>query len=206
MAYRSYGSVLVAWRLYPRHAAWLMGVMIFLACLPLYIHWRLPAPAAHDPVYLAPLAGACITGKVLSYPQHKQLKSTFTLQTESVNDDYVSGQIYVVLRGRLDANLRPGSLVRLIGDLKAIPRTGYGDYLRRRHLFAQLEAMEVSILRAGRDSWWFARLTRAHLGSPDDELRLSLVLGERHTPCRSRRVPSSARPGYRMPSPPAAST
>jgi competence protein ComEC len=176
----------------PRLPVWIAAGCI-AALAVTHLQLRIPQPGANDISLLVPQLedAAMVRGKILEMPRlNRKQKVRFLLKAETVNQEAVSGKLYVTLPLLQGTGLAPNQSVEIVGNLyepQAPDNPGGFDfqaYLARQGAFAGLSGSLAKEPTQPPWGWWQLRqrIVRAQvkgLGSPTGQLVSSMVLGRR---------------------------
>ncbi|MFW6359062.1 MAG: ComEC/Rec2 family competence protein [Chroococcales cyanobacterium] len=186
------------WRTAPRFQFWILaGIIAALAVF--HFQWRSPSPSNSDVSRFVSGENATsqmveVIGTVDKMPRLTQSqRSQFWLNSEQLNNETVTGKLYVTVPLLQATGIYPGDSVRIKGLLyqpKESSNPGgfnFKAYLASQGSFAGLSGREVSKIEdvEGKSwGWWRLRqrIIRAQLswlGSPKGQLVSSMVLGRR---------------------------
>lgn len=180
MINQSHKSLIFSWRIYPYHAYYIILILILVGSAPYYINLRTTHPKQDDPSTVAPLSQAIVFGIINSYPAYKGNDTSFQLQVNQINNKILYGLTLIKIQKHI--KVEPGDRVKVIGRLKIVSSMNYGQYLRRRDIFTEVQAESIEIMLKSETSFIWKRITQSSIGSPYQELRLALILGDRASP------------------------
>ncbi|MFP4299527.1 MAG: ComEC/Rec2 family competence protein [Spirulinaceae cyanobacterium] len=176
----------------PRWSVWIVsGCIAGLAIAHLQL--RIPQPGPLDVSWLVPQLedAGTIRGQILEMPRlNAKQKVKFVLAAQTVNNEPVTGKLYVTLPLLHGTGLAPRQEIEIIGNLyepQAPANPGAFDfraYLARRGVFAGVSGSLVQEVTEPPWGWWQLRqrIVRSQvkgLGSPTGQLVSSMVLGRR---------------------------
>lgn len=180
------------WLRGPRWQVWVVsGCIAGLAIAHLQL--RIPQPGPLDVSWLVPQLedAATIRGEILEMPRlNAKQKVRFVLAAQTVNNEPVTGKLYVTLPLLQGTGLAPRQEIEIIGNLYE-PRPplnpgafDFRAYLARRGVFAGVSGNLVQEVTQPPWGWWRLRqrIVRSQvkgLGSPTGQLVSSMVLGRR---------------------------
>jgi len=180
------------WLRGPRWPVWVVsGCIAGLAIA--HLQFRIPQPGPLDVSWLVPQLedAATIRGEILEMPRlNAKQKVRFVLAAQTVNNEPVTGKLYVTLPLLHGTGLAPRQEIEIIGNLyepSAPANPGAFDfraYLARRGVFAGVSGSLVQEVTEPPWGWWRLRqrIVRSQvrgLGSPTGQLVSSMVLGRR---------------------------
>lgn len=173
----------------PSWRVWIAAGLLAVFASP-YLHLRTPLPGSKDISWLAPQHEITLLGTVTETLHQGEDFQSFYLRIEpSSQEGLASYTGTAFVRAPAQPALRPGSRVRLNGALYQSPgrinpgQFAFDDYLRRRGVFAHIQARTLVALGRPEPDWlWMIRqrvlqIHQRALGAERGALMTSLVLG-----------------------------
>ena len=177
------------------HSIWVVAVIVALLSV-LYFQFRIPQPAFNDISYQVTATESelvTVTGKVLTEPRlNDSQRLKFWLEASQINEEEISGKLYVTLPLLQGTGVYPGLNLKITG-LLYLPKAAsnpssfdFKEYLARQGIFAGIQGRKATFIDRHQPVWgWWklrSRIVQSQirgLGSPVGQLVSSMVLGRK---------------------------